>query len=102
MELAMPPASTRSAAFAGHSRHAWWTRLAQALARFGHALAAERRRRLGIRQLQRLDDRLLADIGTTRGAIEWAARGECHEVVNGPCNRRNSMRPGAPAFSPSF
>jgi uncharacterized protein YjiS (DUF1127 family) len=43
-------------------------------ARFARGLAAERRRRRAIRQLQRLDDRTLRDIGIHRGEIEFAVR----------------------------
>jgi hypothetical protein len=52
----------------------WYRRgavgLPQALGRLGRALTAERRRRLGIRQLQDLDDRLLADTCVS-GEIEF-------------------------------
>jgi uncharacterized protein YjiS (DUF1127 family) len=64
-------------AFVAHPQRAWWRRIvalaAQALARFESALAAERRRRLGIRQLQDLNDRLLEDICASRGEIAFAA-----------------------------
>jgi uncharacterized protein YjiS (DUF1127 family) len=42
--------------------------------RFARRVAAERRRRNAIRQLQRLDDRTLRDIGIHRGEIEFAVR----------------------------
>ena len=42
--------------------------------RLARGLAAERRRRSAIRDLQRLDDRMLKDIGVQRGGIEFAAR----------------------------
>jgi|RhiMetdeSRZDD1v2_1073273.scaffolds.fasta_scaffold00066_72 uncharacterized protein YjiS (DUF1127 family) len=37
-------------------------------------IASERRIRRGIRELSALDDRLLADIGLSRGNIEYSAR----------------------------
>ena len=37
-------------------------------------LAAERRRRRAISELQGFDDRVLADMGVTRGEIEFAVR----------------------------
>src|SRR5262249_8919872 len=43
-------------------------------ARLVRNLAAERRRRRAIRELQRLDDRMLHDIGGSRGDIEFAVR----------------------------
>ncbi len=46
---------------------AWGTRLA-------HDLADERLLRSAIRELHQLDDRMLADIGITRGEVESAVR----------------------------
>src|SRR5262249_43042683 len=43
-------------------------------ARFARRVAAERQRRSAIRQLKRLDDRTLRDIGIHRGEIEFAVR----------------------------
>jgi uncharacterized protein YjiS (DUF1127 family) len=43
-------------------------------ARFARRVAAERHRRRAIRQLRRLDDRTLRDIGIHRGEIEFAVR----------------------------
>src|SRR5262245_56343996 len=52
-----------------------WLRVAAARsARVLHALAARRCLRRAIRELHRLDDRTLADIGVTRGEIESAVR----------------------------
>jgi uncharacterized protein YjiS (DUF1127 family) len=42
--------------------------------RFARRVAAEQRRRNAIRQLQRLDDRMLRDMGIHRGDIEFAVR----------------------------
>jgi uncharacterized protein YjiS (DUF1127 family) len=42
--------------------------------RLARGLAAERRRRSAIRDLQRLDDRMLKDIGVQRGGMEFAVR----------------------------
>jgi uncharacterized protein YjiS (DUF1127 family) len=56
-------------------------------------LAAERRRRSAVRELERLDDHMLKDIGVRRCEIEFAVR-------NGlPARRRPYQRPsnGAPA-----
>jgi uncharacterized protein YjiS (DUF1127 family) len=60
---------------AGDPRSLWWRKLGQSLGRLRSAVAAAQRRRLGIHQLQRLDDRMLADIGISRSQIESAARG---------------------------
>jgi uncharacterized protein YjiS (DUF1127 family) len=43
-------------------------------ARWARGLAAKQRLRSAVRELQRLDDRMLADIGVTRGQIESAVR----------------------------
>jgi uncharacterized protein YjiS (DUF1127 family) len=43
-------------------------------ARFARRVAAERRRRNAIRQLQRLDDRTLRDMGVHRSEIEFVVR----------------------------
>ncbi len=42
--------------------------------RWVRGLAAKQRLRSAVRELQRLDDRMLADIGVTRGEIESAVR----------------------------
>lgn len=42
--------------------------------RWARGLAAKQRLRSAVRELQRLDDRMLADIGVTRGEIESAVR----------------------------
>jgi uncharacterized protein YjiS (DUF1127 family) len=55
--------------------------------RFARRVAAEQRRRNAIRQLQRLDDRMLRDMGIHRGDIEFAVR-------NGvPARARGSSQP---------
>jgi uncharacterized protein YjiS (DUF1127 family) len=83
MEPMIRPALSMSAvARAPHPQRAWWPRIAQTLARLGRALAVERRRRRGIRQLQNLDERALADIGVGRGEIKSAARVGRHGFVN--------------------
>ena len=43
-------------------------------ARFARWMAAEQSRRNAIRQLERLDDRMLRDMGLHRGEIEFAVR----------------------------
>src|SRR5262249_58204964 len=53
----------------------WLRGLARRSARLARDLAAKRRLRSAVRQLHRLDDRMLADIGVTRGEIESAVRG---------------------------
>jgi uncharacterized protein YjiS (DUF1127 family) len=53
-----------------------WRRLARLLRRYVlEPYARRRRRRIAIAQLRALDDRLLADIGVTRGLIELAVDG---------------------------
>ena len=42
--------------------------------RFARGVAAERRWRRAVRELQSLDDRALKDIGVWRGEIEFAVR----------------------------
>jgi uncharacterized protein YjiS (DUF1127 family) len=42
--------------------------------RWARGLAAKQRLRSAVRELQRLDDRMLADIGVTRGEIESVVR----------------------------
>ena len=42
--------------------------------RWARGLAAKQRLRSAVRELERLDDRMLADIGVTRGEIESAVR----------------------------
>src|SRR5262249_21767944 len=52
-----------------------WVRvLALGGVRLVRSLAAERRRRKAIFELQRFDDRSLADMGVRRGEIEFAVR----------------------------
>ena len=45
------------------------------VARFGRAIVDEFRTRQMVRTLNRLDDRLLADMGVTRGEIDGRVRG---------------------------
>jgi uncharacterized protein YjiS (DUF1127 family) len=52
----------------------WARDLALRGARLARSLAAERSRRRAIVELHRFDDRSLADMGLTRGAIESAVR----------------------------
>jgi uncharacterized protein YjiS (DUF1127 family) len=52
----------------------WVGVLASRGVRLARSLAAERSRRKAIFELQRFDDRSLADIGVTRGEIESAVR----------------------------
>jgi uncharacterized protein YjiS (DUF1127 family) len=52
----------------------WLRMLVLRAKRFAQAWATERRRRGAIRELQRLDDRTLQDIGVRRGEIESAVR----------------------------
>ena len=75
-ELERQAAIQRSLAIQACTRAAvrWLRLLVLRSARFARGLAAERRRRRAIRQLQRLDDRTLRDIGIHRGEIEFAVR----------------------------
>jgi uncharacterized protein YjiS (DUF1127 family) len=66
----------------------------------GACFAAERRRRLGIRQLQDLDDRLLADICVSRGEIEFAARIGRHGFVNKAVPQGTARAAAAPHAPP--
>jgi uncharacterized protein YjiS (DUF1127 family) len=52
----------------------WLRLLVLRSVRFARRVAAEQRRRNAIRQLQRLDDRMLRDMGIHRGDIEFAVR----------------------------
>jgi uncharacterized protein YjiS (DUF1127 family) len=64
----------------------WLRMLVLRRARFARRVAAERHRRSAIRQLQRLDDRTLRDIGIHRGEIEFVVR-------NGvPARARRNLR----------
>ena len=57
-----------------HTFSEWLRVFAVRSARVLHDLAARRCLRRAIRELHRLDDRVLADIGVTRGEIESAVR----------------------------
>src|SRR5262245_34665551 len=57
-------------------------------------LAAESRRRRAIRELQALDSRALADIGITRGEIEFAVRNGHPRLWDG--DRPSVSEPKAP------
>ena len=52
----------------------WLRLLVLRSARFARRVAAEQSRRNAIRQLERLDDRVLRDMGIHRGEIEFAVR----------------------------
>jgi len=51
-----------------------WRRVGDGIVRMIEVLAEARRRRRAIRAMQRLDDRMLADIGVSRSGIEAAVR----------------------------
>jgi uncharacterized protein YjiS (DUF1127 family) len=61
----------RGAARAGAE---WLGAITSRILQVGNALAAAARRRSAVRELQRFDDRTLADIGLTRGEIEFMVR----------------------------
>src|SRR5262245_41773791 len=64
--------------------------------RLVRGLAAERRRRRAIFELARFDDRILADMGVTRGEIEFAVRnGRSRQLRTVPAETRLEQR-----FSP--
>ena len=73
----------------------WLRLLALRGARFARRLAAEQRRRNAIRQLQRLDDRMLRDMGIHRGDIEFAVRNGL--PARAACTRSQQRRFSAPA-----
>jgi hypothetical protein len=52
-----------------------WQKTVRWLAHLGWHVVLEQRQRRAIRQLEALDDRMLGDIGLSRGEIESAARG---------------------------
>ena len=56
---------------AARHRHGEWSEGNGLVARLGRFLA-RRRNRSELKELLRYDDRLLADIGLTRGDVEWA------------------------------
>jgi uncharacterized protein YjiS (DUF1127 family) len=56
---------------AGQGQAGFW-RMARALKPLTAWIRAERRGRGGIDELRALDDRLLADIGLTRGHVDYA------------------------------
>lgn len=71
---------------------AWLHALVLWSARMGVGLAAERRRRRAIRELQQFDDNTLADIGISRGEIEYAVRHGRPTPVTLKLNRRQPCR----------
>jgi uncharacterized protein YjiS (DUF1127 family) len=64
----------RASPVAGRGPRTWQVSPAQAIKRLVAWVRNERRIRRGIVELMSLDDRLLADIGLSRGDIEHAAR----------------------------
>ena len=68
------PRSETSAVDDRFARLAWW--IAATLRWTGQALAARRLRRAGLRELSRLDERTLRDIGLTRADLPGWIAGE--------------------------
>jgi uncharacterized protein YjiS (DUF1127 family) len=64
--------------------HVWSHQLQHRIMRLARRLAAVGRRRTAILTLQRLDDRTLADIGVSRGEIEFAVRSGAPACNPGP------------------
>ena len=73
----------------------WLCLLVLRSARFARRVAAEQSRRNAIRQLERLDDRMLRDMGLHRGEIEFAVRNglPARARRNGSQERRYSASP---------
>ena len=56
-------------------------------------LAAELRHRRILRELEGFDDRMLADIGVTRGGIDFAVRHGVRRIASVPCKRSGAPAP---------
>jgi uncharacterized protein YjiS (DUF1127 family) len=76
-------------------RRTLWQKLVGGIVLLIEAFAEARRLRQGIRELSKLDDRMLSDIGVARSGIEVAVRGR-------PVDESRAVRPTKPVSAPAL